>query len=254
MGRYRSNPWSETGDLDLHHVDAPTDVDRPQAFMPPTSGFAQNGLPIFSWTQAAAQLTRNGNSWSAQLGQPTTVTYAFRSTAPGIMPDDTSGFSRFSAVQIAAAEEALRLWADVANISFARVGTGTTGDGAYSNSATILFGNYSSGAAGASAFAYYPSNRAFDASQGDVWVNISLTENSTLTLGGFGRQTLAHEIGHAIGLSHPSNYDASDAIDPTYDNSASYLARRAHVHHHELFRLCEHGRQSERLRSRAAAA
>src|SRR5262249_27693957 len=32
----------------------------------------------------------------------------------------------------------------------------------------------------------------------------------------------AHEIGHAIGLSHPGDYDASDGTPPTYEDDAVY--------------------------------
>ena len=90
---------------DLSHYTNPY---GPQAFQPPTSGTAANGKPIFSWNRAATQLTRESDGWNGVTGEPLTITYAFRSTAPGVMPDDTSGFSRFSAAQIAAAEEALQ--------------------------------------------------------------------------------------------------------------------------------------------------
>ena len=80
----------------------------PQAFMPPTSGVAANGLPIYSWDQAAAQITRDSNGW-AGLGNAATVTYGFRDSAI-LMPNGTSGFVQFSAAQIAVAEVSLALW------------------------------------------------------------------------------------------------------------------------------------------------
>src|SRR5262245_23886579 len=89
----------------------------PQFFLPPTSGTA-NGLPVFSWGNAAVQLAREGASW-VTFGQPAIVTYAFRATGP--LPSDVggiSGFSQFNAAQITAAEEALRFWSEVANITF----------------------------------------------------------------------------------------------------------------------------------------
>ena len=147
-----------------------------------------------------------------------TITYAFRSTAPGVMPDDTGGFSRFTTAQINATLEALQMFADVANITFVRVGSGTSGNGAYSNAATILLGNYSTGAADASAFAYFPGSTASSSVDGDIWVNISLPANAP-TFEEAGPRILLHEIGHALGLSHPGDYNGGS---PTYAADAIY--------------------------------
>jgi serralysin len=186
-------------------------------------GIASNGKQSFTIDQAANDLTGGAPGWSPALGDAATVTYAYRADAPFNMPSDTDGFTPFSQAQIDQAELALKAWSDVANIHFVRVGVGDVGPAAYSDSAAILLGNYSSGEAGSAAFTYFPGSTAASSRDGDVWVNSTLGYNQAPTVGNYGGQVLVHELGHAIGLEHPSNYDAGANVTITYATDASYF-------------------------------
>jgi Ca2+-binding RTX toxin-like protein len=205
----------------------------PQGSSTPST-IIDTGRPSYSWDEAAIQLTRNGYSWATSFGAPATVTYGFRATTGTGIPSESNGFQRFTTQQILATEYVLQVWASIANINLVRVGTGSSGEDAYSNNAAILFGNYTEEApfeASGSAFLPTTGSQASNSVQGDVWINISTTSNSTPAndpagLSGFfgtsALSTLFHEAGHALGLHHPADYNASSTQTFTYQNDSIY--------------------------------
>ncbi len=171
-----------------------------------------NDKPSYSVDQAATQLLRDGASWHDLNGNgKIDLTYSFL-TAPTSNFSDlgVTGFSQFSSLQKAQAVLAMQSWADVANITFTQAAKG--GDGHMS------FGNYSGGQEGAAAFAFLPGTEP--GHDGESWylTGSGYDVNKTPGVNNYGRQTLTHEIGHTLGLSHPGDYNAGEGT-PSYNDA-----------------------------------
>ena len=136
----------------------------------------------------------------------------------------TEGFSTFDADQRAAAREAIEAWDELILVDFAETSF-EQGD--------INFMNTTTGPIQASAYLPYDYGDttvlqddgtfvSFYEISGDVYINPDQATNHQFDEGQYGLTTLIHEIGHALGLEHPGDYNFGPGFDVSYDNGAEY--------------------------------
>ena len=159
----------------------------------------------FTPEQAATNLLRKGYSWS-----DTTVTYGFFSSAPSSTygGGESEGFAPFDAEQQAGAIAAVGIWDEIIDIEFTFTSDGDNADMRFGQSSYPAY-----------AHAYYPGNFS-EGVGGDVWFKESATSLDEQDFGSYGFTVTIHEIGHAIGLAHPGNYNGSGF---NYDDHGAYV-------------------------------
>lgn len=189
----------------------------------------QYGLSITAGTHAsfddlmgAGAIETPDIAWNTTAGTPVTVTYGFRQSAASYTAggSDIATFTQCSAQEMATIRSILQLWSDVCGITFQEV----SGANGYTDNATILIGNYNDPYDGAGAFAFYPGSTASTSAAGDVWLNLGGGVNpSSIPVGSYTFFAIMHELGHALGLSHPGDYNAAPGVSITYGNSAQFI-------------------------------
>jgi Ca2+-binding RTX toxin-like protein len=169
------------------------------------------------------------------------ITYTFATWNHGVGVSNSpwfyqgQGYTPFTDAQKAAARVAITNWDDLISAKFVEIPAGPGASVYGKNTADIVMANTYTGPAQAEA--YYPGlvpyfGPKYQRVEGDVWIADPRINSSNLQLdpGFYGLQTLNHELGHSLGLSHPGNYNFGDdqdgdgVPDPiTYEADAFYF-------------------------------
>jgi len=182
---------------------------------------------VYSWGQPAyISDLMSGTQWGLALGEAVTLSFSFPTANASWMTwyggwggaNEPLSASALGATEKAVVREALQAWSDVANVIFDEVTetASKTGDLRFAYSTAVDDDGFSV------AWAYYPS---VDAEAGDVWMHTQLF-NDTLDGDHYAFQTVLHEIGHALGLSHPGDV----GYNPDYDEQYTLMSYNSHEH------------------------
>ncbi len=148
------------------------------------------------------------------VGTAVSVTYSFPTQMPASYTgEESADWTPFSTEQKAAVRQLFSLLQQQTKLSFVEV-TDASGQ-----SGTLRFSNNTQKVDSAG-FANLPNSTGTD-KDSDVWINKG--QESGVVPGSDFLATLVHEIGHALGLKHPGNYNGNETNTNT-DPAANFLA------------------------------
>lgn len=157
-----------------------------QALIPPDQPYwhdstPNDGVTVLTYTYLTA--------WPSYYANPANIPYTV-SASPTFFPWNADMKTMFEGVRDTLEKYTKIDFQEVSDASQANLAFG-----AYSMTNTIA------------GYGYYPpdseSDPQFGTEEGDFWLNSTVNLNSAYT-----RSTMAHELGHTLGLKHPGNYNA----------------------------------------------
>lgn len=179
----------------------------------PGGGVTSTGKPVFTLDQIVAQLDRARVRW---VNSPV-VTYAFYDVRPSGLPASV-GFAPLSEEMRQLTRQAFATISDVVRLQFAE----TASPGGYGRAATgiNIYGDSSApDYVWGTTFRY--TNGPASIASAFIEVNPAAVAARKAFVGGYNFLADMHEILHALGVSHPGDYNA-DGSTITYASNAAY--------------------------------